>query len=409
MCKIRICGCEGEGTRRWDSFQSPMLPLSRPVSRPGQRVVIQASKATIEADFTNESPTQGSQTMMLRAIKSQRWIRGLVMASVATLGLAAFATPARAGDVVLFNPTGAGTAAGSVLNVSSFQYLAGNALAINGGNVAVGDTITLVYQAILGTINTAGGNGAGTADSNTGNIIDNGVTTNVQVVIEATFRETVTSIAPGAPGTTVASFSFTPGAPNSVNLYAQSAIASNSATLNDGTGKGFTGNAPARTTILTGTITGQNFTSSFAADNASFANPVQLDQHAGGTNTAPAINTITGSGNTSLTVNVTSVAAGYFPSPPTILQLNFNTISSGVPFRAVEPEGVMWDGTVNTTANLGPVNGLGENFLLQSQANNDFTAFVPEPGTVVMALMGISLSTLARFRSRGRREGSLSA
>jgi len=331
------------------------------------------------------------------------------MASVAALGVAAFAPPARAGDIVLFNPTGAGTAPGSVLNVSSFQYLAGNTLAINGGSLAVGDSIHLVYQAILGTINTSGGNGAGTANANTGNIIDNGVTTNVQIVIEAQFNETVTSL---VGNTAVFAFnpSLVPG-PNAVNLYAQSAIAANSASLNDGLGAGFTGNAPVRVNILTGAITASGFSSSFTAvtpgDPTSY---LPLDSHAGG-NTPPSLGTIPtiqGSGNTSLTVAVNTALTnlGYFPTPPTVIQLNFNTISAGTPFRAAEPETVMFQGTTNSLANLGPVNSQGADFLFQSQANNDFTVAqaVPEPGMLATALTGIGLAFLARLRAQRRQQ-----
>jgi len=351
---------------------------------------------------------------MLRVSRIQRWIRGLVMASVAALGVAAFGPPAWAGDIVNFDPSG-GATPNSALNVSSFAWLPGNSLAINGGGpLTPGQNVSLVYQAILGSINTSVGNSASLA-SNNGNIsTTNGGNTNMQIVIEARFTETVQSFTNNGT-TTIANFSFNPAGPNLVSIFAQASNAANSANVNDGTGLGFTGAAPARTTILTGTVNGNGFTSSFNADNASFTSPVALDQHAGGNSPLGSINTITGSGNTSLQVTVTSQSNAYFlTSPLSVLNLNFNTISSGVPFRAVEPEGVMFTGNVNSSSasSLGTINGLnGANFLLQSQANNDFTlsAAVPEPGTMAMALTGIGLSALSALRTLRRRKASLTA
>lgn len=347
---------------------------------------------------------------MLRVSRTQKWIRGLLMASVAALGVAALAAPARAGDIIALDPTGGGGAVMSnILQVSSFAYLPGNTLGINGGSVKKGDLVHLVYQAILGSINTSGGRSAA-LDSNSGDVILIGggsppSDTMKQIVIEAEFTEVVTSVSPD--GLTV-TFAPSFGAdPNSVKLYAQSAVDPNSANINDGLGNGFTGDTPAdRVLILTGSVSATGFTSSFTA---STDPPIALDQHAGGNTPASlgSIPTIQGSGNTSLQVAVSSYSSSYFLTPGmTILALNFNTISAGVPFRAVEPETVMFTGNTNSAANLGPINGTGEDFLFQSQANNDFqVAAVPEPGTLTVALMGIGLSTLAGIR-RARRTGS---
>jgi hypothetical protein len=342
---------------------------------------------------------------MLRANPMLKWGRGLLMASVIALGVAAFAAPARAGSLINLDPTGGGGAnANNVLSVSSFAYLPGNTLAQNGGNPAVGDTIHTVTQSILGSINTAGANGA-SLGSNNGNITTTlGGNTNTQFVIEAQFNSVVTSVTPLPGGGSVATFGFAPGGINAVNIYAQSSTAANSANINDGLGAGFTGNNPVgRTLILSGVLTG-GATSAFAA---SGLQPITLDQHAGGNTPSSLGNipTVIGVGNASATVAVTFQNNSYFlPGSLPLSTLEFNTVSSATPFRAVEPETVMFTGATNSSTNLGPVNGLGTDFLFQVQANNDFEV-IPEPASIATLMTGMGFVFLTSLRVARRRRG----
>jgi hypothetical protein len=342
---------------------------------------------------------------MLRANPMLKWGRGLLMASVIALGVAAFAAPARAGSLINLDPTGGGGAnANNVLSVSSFAYLPGNTLSQNGGNPAVGDTLHTVSQAILGSINTVGANSAALG-SNNGNISTTlGGNTGMQFVIETQFNATVAAVMATPGGGQLAVFNFAPGGINAVNIYAQSATAANSANVNDGLGAGFTGSTPVgRTLILSGVLSG-GFTAAFVS---SALPPITLDQHAGGNTPSSLGNipTLIGTGNASATVAVTFQNNSYFlPSSLPLSTLNVNTVSSATPFRAVEPETVMFTGATNSFANLGPVNGLGTDFLFQTQANNDFQV-VPEPHSIATLMTGMGFVFLTSLRVARRRRG----
>jgi uncharacterized repeat protein (TIGR01451 family) len=286
-----------------------------------------------------------------------------------------------------FDPTGGGGAnPANVLNVSSVAWLPGNVLTEGGGSLFVGKDIPALYEAILGSINTASGNSASTLGNN-GSILINGNPTNVQIVITAQFHETVTSITNTGPNTVVTFAPNFAAGTNEVKIYAQEATTAenvtpalgNAANRNDSSGKGFAPQpVPSNSTlILTGHITTTGFTSSFVQNNTAGSSAL-LNQHGGGSGSYSGVNTITGSGNTSLTVAVNSYNHSYFlpPSGTTLSTLNFDSITSGVPFRAVDPQTKMFDGTV---PNVGTVNGNGTDFLFQSQANNDFTLGTPLP------------------------------
>jgi hypothetical protein len=201
---------------------------------------------------------------------------------------------------------------------------------------------------------------------------------------------------------------------NTVRIWAQSATNANSVTNNDPTALGFPPNAspPNQTLILTGQITGgPSFTSSFTENTATDprlgGTPVPLNQF-GGTS-YPATNTIAGTGNTGLIVNVLSTNAAYFLTPPTVIALNFSQgISTGVPFNGVVPQTTLpssfGGGAYNP--NVGAVNGASPgDFLFQSQAANNFV--VPEPSSIIMACTafgGVSLAGLWRRRRNAKKK-----
>lgn len=354
---------------------------------------------------------------MLGVSGPRNWTRGLLLAALVALGVAA---PARAGVIVPLDPTGGGGSnSNNLLQVSSFAYLPGNALAVNSipaiaAGPAGGVPIPVLYQAILGSINTVGANSA-SLGSNNGNIIISspGGTNNtgVQFVITGQFTETVASesnFVNGVPTSVTFNPDFGAGT-NEIKIYAQP---SSDANINDPNVPNQFPGAGA-TLILTGHAIPANWTSSFNVNASSLPGaspgPEALNQHAGGSGDYAGVTTVTGSGNTSVTVAVDSFNASYFPTGAMpLLTLNFNTISTGVPFRAVDPALQMFTGYA---PNIGAINGInGPDFLFQSQANNDFTAAaVPEPSTISMALTAIGLITLAGVRNLRRRNTSLTA
>jgi hypothetical protein len=152
--------------------------------------------------------------------------------------------------------------------------------------------------------------------------------------------------------------------------------------------------------ILSGQFVNPNntFSSSFTTTGAA---PVPLNQHAGGSGSYAGINTVTGSGSTTgAQVMVNSVMTNYFLTTPGT-SLNFTSVSSSLPFNAVDPATTMFNGT---TPNIGTVNGSpnngGPDFLTQTQTTNNFVSAVPEPASVTLALIGAGLAGLAGWRRR---------
>jgi hypothetical protein len=111
-----------------------------------------------------------------------------------------------------------------------------------------------------------------------------------------------------------------------------------------------------------------------------------------------------GTGNTGLIVSVSSVNSSYFlGGAPTVLALNFTQgISTGVPFNLVTPQVILPSsfGSGQYTPNVGPVNGLGADFLAQAQAVNNFT--IPEPSSITMACTAVGFVSLVGLWRRRR-------
>src|SRR5947209_932974 len=109
---------------------------------------------------------------MLRAGQMRKWARGLVMASLAALGVALLATSAPAANTISFNPTGGGiggTTNFGTLMIGTIDELPGNAIAVGFSQPSVlsptgfvfptvGSSFTLDFQANVGNLLDANGN-----------------------------------------------------------------------------------------------------------------------------------------------------------------------------------------------------------------------------------------------------------
>jgi hypothetical protein len=306
----------------------------------------------------------------------------------------ALAAPARAGVVVGLDPTGGGGAnPANTINATQLTWAPGNVLAIGAvSNGAFNTTtpVTIEYQALLqginGTTQTGGtvavvGQQNDTTPANGGDIVLGGVSTGRELFITASFQERIASPAPGT-----LTFSFAPGAPNTVTIYDAPA----------GTFKNFAGlgsSPPAGAIpILTGSVIPSgaegNYGGSFTVTSTSSTTP--LNNYPGDT-AAQAFwagtHTVSGSGSTFVPVKVNSVDPAFLQSTPPLIELSFSSISSALPFNSVEPSQMV--NGIPTSA-LGPLNGFsGPDVLFQAQASNDF--LVPEPSSIIPALTAATM------------------
>jgi hypothetical protein len=328
------------------------------------------------------------------------------LAVVACLCGCALAGTGRA-DSISIDPTGGGGAnPANVLLASSFAFLPGNALAIGGGNLtsaSIGKDIPILYQAILGSINTVGANSAALG-SNNGNITilpggGGSNNTGVQFIITAQFTEKLTGVSAGGMLTFAPDLA---AGTNQVKIYAQP---SSNASINDANSTNEYPGSGA-TQILSGQLSPANFSSSFnvaqTTDPRSGGTAVPLNQHAGGSGSYPGINSIAGLGLGGFTVTVDSSNPAYFLTP-TPVALNFNSVSSSLPFTGVDPALKMFNGT---TPNIGAVNGVsGPDALYQWQGNNSFTTTAaPEPAS--LTLLGVGAVGLLGYGRRKRKRAA---
>jgi hypothetical protein len=300
--------------------------------------------------------------------------------------LAASILCAMAGSAQAFTVDVNGGAAGGTVNgVTTLDWLPGNALAVGGnptGGLQTGDTVTLLYQANLGTL----------TDGN--NILYTNGGSGSHITAVAGFNETATVTNGGLNATFVDA-----GGTNFFRIYASGANGNNLA------GTGFT----TGTLILAGTlqsVQSSNFT-------ATTATPVQFDQfpqNNAASNNYPGTTTIVGSGSTDLTWLINFFDPAFFPSF-NIGDVITTAINSSLvdPFRQVDPSRAFSSNGIangDLPSNIGTCNGCFHatgsdlNFQFQADANSSITVTVPEPGT--LALIGAALGGLG-FMNRRRR------
>jgi hypothetical protein len=292
------------------------------------------------------------------------------------------ATTAQASDI-LFNP--AGTGSSGALTIDVLDPGPGNSLSegLNASSKA-GATGTLLFQANLDGALLGGGT-----------VFSNG-TGGHFFTFAASFGETLTTNTGGSHPTLV--FGPTTGTTNGTfDIYAQTAKG------NDLAGTGFTSTG---TLILSGTLL--NNAGFFGNFTANTANSGALDQF--GSNNYSGVNSIDGTGGFQAQIEITSANAGYFPGLVPGDVLIFATTDQNLPFVSVDPSACFSADAVTTsctggagTSNVGSVNGLGTDTMLQTDANLSFQNVVPEPATLSLLGLGL-LAGAGRLRKRFARK-----
>jgi hypothetical protein len=235
--------------------------------------------------------------------------------------------------------------------------------------------------------------------------------------IVAGFQERISStsidVSTGLP---IFNFQFVPGGNNYFEIYTNAGTGPNNSA-----GTGFNNG----TLIMSGTVFSPNSNGSIGSFKVTSVGPpaIVLDQapaDKGPPDITPALfggpgpdsvktKTTMGNGATTISVAVdpTKTNTGYFPQPPKVIQIDFNTINSD-PFSQVQPSVLFVAGPTGSgltlVPNLGPnphtnINGqTGTDVELQVSGTNSFLVAIPEPSSWALVTVGLVFGLVGRSR-----------